>query len=268
MRQERRKDMRYNRDYIEAVRKAGGEPVQISLTLAPHELESVAKSLDAFVLPGSPADIDPRKFRARPHPKTGWADRLRERTDSTLLRHALPAGKPVLAICYGTQSLNVHLGGSLIQDIPSQVRFALVHSSPDHEDAMHPVNIRSGSLAELSPERLVRVNSLHHQAVQRPGRGLRVTAHAPDGTIEAVEWVAGPGWALGVQWHPERMPGDKLAQKIFKRLVEEAKAAGKKRGLKAKQSVKARAKADRTIPKRGGRVKISKAKSRGKSRRK
>src|SRR5947207_7850623 len=122
VRQERRNDMRYNRDYLEAVRKAGGEPVPVSLQLAPHELESVMAKLDAFVLPGSSADVDPRKFRAKPHPKAGKSDFLRERTDSALLRHALPAGKPVLAICYGIQSMNVHLGGSLIQDIPSELR--------------------------------------------------------------------------------------------------------------------------------------------------
>jgi putative glutamine amidotransferase len=195
--------------------------------LPPHEIESVAKDLDAFVLPGSPADIDPRKFRAPAHPEAGEADLLRERTDSALLRHALPAGKPILAICYGIQSMNVHLGGSLIQDIQSEVRFPLTHSSPDHGDAKHPVNIRSGSLAQLVSEPQVVVNSLHHQAVGRVGRGLRVTAHAPDGTIEAVEWVRGPGWALGVQWHPERMPDDPLAQKLFQKLVKEAaKAAG------------------------------------------
>jgi len=79
--------------------------------------------------------------------------------------------------------------------------------------------------AELAGRARVTVNSLHHQSVRRPGRGLRVTARAPDGVIEAVEWTRGPGWVIGVQWHPERMPDDALAKKLFRRLVSEAARA-------------------------------------------
>ena len=226
VKQERRNDMRYNRDYLEAVRKAGGQPVQVSLQSSPSQIEQIAKTLDAFVLPGSPADMNPRKFGDEPHPKCGQADLCRETTDSALLRHALSAGKPVLAICYGIQSLNVHLGGSLIQDVPSELPHSLTHSSPDHaKDATHPVSLTGGGLAELAGGSQVTVNSLHHQSVGRLGRGLRVIARAPDGVIEAVEWTRGPGWALGVQWHPERMPDDPFARNIFRRLVSEAAKA-------------------------------------------
>jgi putative glutamine amidotransferase len=243
VKQERRRDLRYNRDYIEAVRKAGGEPVQVSLQSSPGEIEHIARTLDAFVLPGSPADVNPKKFGDEPHPESGKADLLREKTDSALLRHALPAGKPVLAICYGIQSLNVHLGGSLIQDIPSQLRRTLRHSSPvDAKDATHSVSLTGGDLAELAGDSQATVNSVHHQSVGRLGRGLRVIARAPDGVVEAVEWTAGPGWALGVQWHPERTPEDRFAKNIFRRLVSEAAkppaagstaAADKKRAAKA-----------------------------------
>lgn len=226
VKQERRRDLRYNQDYLRAVREAGGEPVQISLQSSPGELEQIARTLDAFVLPGSPADVNPRKFGDEPHEKYGKADVRREATDSALLRHALPAGKPVLAICYGIQSLNVHLGGSLVQDIPSELRRALIHSSRDHaRDATHQVKLTGGGLAELAGGSQATVNSLHHQSVGRLGRGLRVIARAPDGVIEALEWTAGPGWALGVQWHPERMSDDAFARNIFRRLISEAAEA-------------------------------------------
>jgi putative glutamine amidotransferase len=224
--QERNRDMRYNQLYLDAIRAAGGQPVQISLLQSPAKLARMAKTFDGFVLPGSPADITPALFGARAHAKAAQPDPAREKTDFALLKHALPAGKPVLAICYGIQSLNVFCGGSLVQDIPSELPRALAHSSrSDKRDAAHEIRIVEGDLANLAGGAPVSVNSVHHQSIEQPGQGLRVTAQAPDGVIEAVEWTAGPGWALGVQWHPERMPEDPLARKIFLRLVEEAGAA-------------------------------------------
>jgi putative glutamine amidotransferase len=222
--------MRLNRDYLEAVRKAGGEPVQVSLLLSPEKLAQVAQTLDAIVLPGSPADVDPKLYGAPAHSKAARPDARREKTDFALLKHALAAGKPVLAICYGIQSLNVYLGGSLVQDIPSQLRRPLTHSSDsDHKDATHEVRVIGGRLAALARTPKIHVNSLHHQSIRRPGRGLRVTAKASDGVIEAVESTHGPGWVLGVQWHPERMSKDPLAQKLFRRLVFEAVIARNQR---------------------------------------
>jgi putative glutamine amidotransferase len=94
-------------------------------------------------------------------------------------------------------------------------------------EALHPIRVERGTLAELAGGPTARVNSSHHQAVRAPGRGLRVTARATDGVIEAVEWTAGPGWVVGVQWHPERMPSDPFAGALFRRLVEEARGATK-----------------------------------------
>lgn len=220
--QERARDLRYNSLYLDAVRQAGGEPVQISLLSSPAKLAQIARTLDAIILPGSPADIDPIRFGARPHAKAAKADANREKTDFALLKHTLPAGKPVLAICYGIQSFNVYCGGSLYQDIPSELPKALVHSTDtDRRDAFHDAHV-TGALAKLAAQPVVKVNSVHHQSVRRPGKGLRITGKAPDGVIEAVEWTRGPGWAMGVQWHPERMPDDPLAQALFRRLVSEA----------------------------------------------
>jgi putative glutamine amidotransferase len=255
--QERAGDTRYNRDYLQAVKDAGGEPVQVSLLLSPDKLASLAGTLDALVLPGSPADVNPELYSSKPHGKTAPPDVKRENTDIALLKNAFPAGKPVLAICYGTQLLNVHLGGTLMQDIPTETAGKAAHGSTPgkikHEHdrgeaaALHAVRLKNGRLARLAGRATVRVNSSHHQSILHPGRGLRVTALAPDGVIEAVEWIAGPAWVVGVQWHPERMcrnakrsganrtegrAGDAaFARALFTELVAEARAAaGRRRG--------------------------------------
>jgi len=212
--------------YQEAVRRAGGEPVEISLGMPEPELKQVARSLDAVLLPGSPADVNPAMYGSPKDPKCAEADPDRERTDFALLEHAFAEQKPVLAICYGIQSLNVHLGGTLIQDIPAAIGTGVEH---DHEDgapdALHPVRIEPGAqLERLAGVAEAVVNSSHHQSVKDPGRGLRVTARAMDGVIEAVEWTGDSNWVIGVQWHPERMPADAFAQSLFRGLVNAAAA--------------------------------------------
>jgi putative glutamine amidotransferase len=223
--------------YLRAVREAGGEPVEISLSLSPAELGRTAQDLDGFVLPGSPADVEPRRFGTVGHAQDAPPDKRREHTDDGLLDHAIAVGKPVLAICYGAQLLNVHLHGTLVQDIPSEMRNAMDHDGGERRnEALHPIRIESGPLAELAGGSTARVNSSHHQSVRRPGRGLRVAARTSDGVIEALEWTAGPGWAIGVQWHPERMPGDAFAAALFRRLVREAQGAAGKRKARPRQA--------------------------------
>ncbi len=216
-------------NYLRAVREAGGEPVVVSLRLPAEQLQELVRSLDAVVLTGSPADVDQKRFGNQPHPATNAPDPDRERTDEALLDHALAAGKPVLAICYGVQLLNVHFGGSLLQDIPSQIQTTIDHDQDeDGKDSLHPVRIEGGRLAEIARELggngEVQTNSSHHQSVLQPGRGLRITAHAPDGVVEALEWDGGKNWVVGVQWHPERMRNDPLADALFRKLVSEAQA--------------------------------------------
>ena len=234
--------------YLRAVREAGGEPVEISLSLSPAKLKQTAESLDGFVLPGSPADVEPRRFGSRGHAQNSRPDKRREHTDDRLLDHALTMGKPVLAICYGVQLLNVHLRGTLVQDIPSEIRNALDHDGgAGRDEALHPIRIKGGKLAELAGGSSARVNSSHHQSVDKPGRGLRVAARTPDGVIEALEWTTGPGWALGVQWHPERMPGEPFAAALFRRLVREAQGHRKPPKSRSRQ---ARRRASRHKPTR------------------
>jgi len=212
--------------YLRAIEKAGGKPVEISLQLPATELKAKAREIDALVLPGSAADVDPAYYRATRHPKANPADPQREKTDFALLEHAFAEGKPVLAICYGIQSLNVFCGGLLIQDIPSEVKTEIQHSwenrSAGAPEPFHPVRFEAGSrLGELAGSAEARVNSSHHQAIRAPGKNLRIVARAPDGVVEAVEWTGGDlAWITGVQWHPERMVADALAQALFRGVVE------------------------------------------------
>jgi putative glutamine amidotransferase len=216
--------------YLEAVRTAGGDPIELSLALSSEELGKLARTLDAIVLPGSPADLEPSLFGSRRHPKTADSDPDRERIDFALLDYSLAEHKPVLAICYGIQSLNVFLGGSLIQDIASELHTQVVHEPEDDHDAQetfHTARIEPESrLLKLADAVEVRVNSSHHQSILEPGRGLRIVSRAPDRVIEAVEWTGDRNWVVGVQWHPERMVlTESLARALFVHLVEAARKA-------------------------------------------
>ena len=217
--------------YVQAVAKAGGEPVEVSLSLSADELRKLAGTLDAIVLTGSPADVNPSLYGAARNPASAEADPHREHTDFALLEHAFAEHKPVLAICYGIQSLNVFLGGTLIQDIPSELHTPIQHPWSNRDkgapEPFHVAKIESGSrLRELAGEEEVRVNSSHHQSILEPGRSLRIAAHASDGVIEAVEWTGDSNWVTGVQWHPERIvESDSFAQRLFISLVEAARKA-------------------------------------------
>jgi putative glutamine amidotransferase len=225
--------------YFVAIKEAAGEPVPISLQLSTEQLAAQIKGLDAFVLPGGPADVDPSLYRAPRQERTQEADANREKTDFAILEHAFASGKPVLAICYGCQSLNVSLGGTLFQDIASELHTNIEHSKqglpPDAPDPIHGARIEpGGELAQLAAscgvEKRgggfdVQVNTSHHQSVRDLGRGLRVAAVASDGVIEAVEHEPHKHWVVGVQWHPERMAGNALSAALFRALVQATRAA-------------------------------------------
>jgi putative glutamine amidotransferase len=156
-----------------------------------------AGALDGLVLQGG-ADISPLAYGEEPL-KPEWAgDPMRDRYEIDLVRAFTAAGKPVLGICRGAQLINVALGGSLHQDVPA-------HRSDDYDQHAHDVRLEPGSglarlYGETGPRRVV---SIHHQAIKRLGRGLRVEAHSePDGLVEAVRGI-GPGYICAVQWHPE-----------------------------------------------------------------
>ncbi|HET6306447.1 MAG TPA: gamma-glutamyl-gamma-aminobutyrate hydrolase family protein [Rhodopila sp.] len=163
-------------------------------------------TLDGLLLPGSPSNVHPSRYRGGDSETPDLHDLQRDDTTLPLIRAAIARGMPVLAICRGLQELNVALGGSLIQR---------VHAQPDRLDhrggpgphekrygPKHAITV-SGSLAGILGAERIEVNSLHGQGIDRLAEGLAVEARAPDGTIEAVAMPGAPGWLLGVQWHPE-----------------------------------------------------------------
>ena len=214
--------------YEEAVRGAGGEPVRIELDQTPVQVMKQIERCDAVLLPGSGADIDPRKYSADRHEKTASADAIREQVDGLLLQDAYNLHKPVLGICYGLQSLNVYRSGSLVQHIESPIN----HSAGRAVAKAHTVKIEPESrLSEIvGAGQTVAVNSSHHQSADAVGHGLRVVARSgEDGIIEALEGTALEHFVLAVQWHPERSVNDppevaESAKAIFRAFVEAARA--------------------------------------------
>jgi len=195
-----------NRNYADAIASAGGVPVIFPLLENPAQIRIVAEEVDGILLPGSSSDIDPGRYRARREKGCGPVQPLRDETDLALLDIAFKRKIPVFGICFGMQSLNVFLGGSLIQDIPSSVQTNILHDNPESEGRpSHDVLITEGSILEkLAGRTRASVNSTHHQAVQRIGSGLIPIAEAPDGIIESVVTDAQDHFVLGVQWHPEK----------------------------------------------------------------
>ncbi|MEU6760653.1 gamma-glutamyl-gamma-aminobutyrate hydrolase family protein [Streptomyces sp. NPDC046685] len=181
--------------YYELVQAAGGSAVLLPPD-EPGAAAEVLSRLDGLVVAGGP-DVDPVHYGAARDPRTGAPATVRDQWELALLTAALDSDTPVLGICRGMQALNVALGGTLIQHIDGHVDTPGLMS-------WHPVLPVPGTrYAALVPE-VAQVPTYHHQAVDRLGRGLVVSAHAVDGTVEAIELPDPERWVLGVQWHPER----------------------------------------------------------------
>src|SRR5258708_2677690 len=220
--EERQRNVEKLNFYFDAVRRAGGEPEHISLALPEAELKKQAAALDGFVLPGSPADVDPVRYAEPPHAKTKTLDADRDRTDSTILDHAMAAHKPVLAICYGCQILNVHQGGTLVQDIPAQKPGSESHGKTDQaagattKDLEHEaILVPASQLQKLAAGPHVTINNSHPQSIDPPGEKLAVTARGSAGIIEGVELQSPPDWVVGVHCHPQPLPDHFFAPKHF-----------------------------------------------------
>jgi putative glutamine amidotransferase len=223
-------------EYVNSIAAAGGEPVVIALNLTNMEAAQLAKSCDGILLPGSPADIDPQKYGATPHPLTAAPDPARDNIDELLLQDAHNMRKPILTICYGTQSLNVWRGGTLVQHIESAVQHARTPGAPRTQVIEHTAQVEPSSrLAALTGEEQIRVNSSHHQAVATPGDALQIVARSPDDQIiEGVEGTTAGHWVLGVQWHPERtFEKNEVSRRIFEKLVAEARAFHQRLSLRS-----------------------------------
>ncbi|HET9088584.1 MAG TPA: gamma-glutamyl-gamma-aminobutyrate hydrolase family protein [Acidobacteriaceae bacterium] len=213
--------------YALAVEQAGGTPVQLSLSLKPADIMKLANSCQGTLLPGSPADVNPAKYGRSPESETAPPDDARENMDELLLQDAYNLHKPLLTICYGTQSLNTWRTGTLVQHLlPVPVN----HRAGKSVAVAHSVLIDPASrLARLLADPAVPaqplhldVNSSHHQAVDTLGDGLRIAAACPqDGVVEAVEGDLPSHFVLGLQWHPERSIEVSAASRIlFRKFVE------------------------------------------------
>jgi putative glutamine amidotransferase len=208
-------------DYVQAVLASGALPVLLPAVRSEDCRAAYVQTLHGLLIPGSPADVDPAWYGEEPHPRLGPVNPLRTNFEIQLVRLALTRELPVFGICGGSQVLNVALGGTLYQDIVAQVGKAYKHSASP--EPAHTIDIVPGTrLAAILETLEMRVNSLHHQAVKIPGRGLMISASARDGIIEAVEMADRP-FVIGVQWHPERrFAEDETAQRLFSAFVHEA----------------------------------------------
>ena len=223
------------RYYSEAVEAAGGLPVHIPLIPKAEFVDGVIGSLDGLLLPGSDSDIDPHRYGREPHPLLGSVHPEKDETDLLALRIAEQLAMPILAICFGLQSLNVSRGGTLVQDIGSQYPGAIKHQQGAPRDRhSHRVRLLSGSLlGDLAGAVDAPVNSHHHQAVETVGRELVATAWSSDGLVEAVEDPRGDRFVVGVQWHPElAWERDQLSRGLFSRFVSEARSFAASRKIR------------------------------------
>ena len=211
---------------IHGVERAGGSPLLVPLGLGEGTLRNLYTRLDGLLLAGG-GDIDPARYGAQMHESMDGVDVDRDRIEFALARWVTEDNKPFFGICRGLQVLNVARSGALYRDIsehPSAIRHT--YSSPDYPNDFRPHEVKieeDSTLARIIGQPIITVNSLHHQACKEIAPGLRATALAPDGIVEAVEIPHHP-FALAVQWHPECLPDAPEMSALFEAFVEAAKA--------------------------------------------
>ena len=223
------KEMSIQTCYTNALMKAGALPVLLCPNMNDDMMRECLNGLDGILLAGG-NDVDPLLYGHDPIDALGDVNPVRDAFEGRLLRMAAERKMPVLGICRGIQSINVAMGGTLWQDLPSQYRTAEGKHGVAHSQTRadfytsHRVMIEAESrLMQLIGKREIRVNSFHHQAVMQPAPCMKVSAHASDGVIEGIEHPDLP-FFMGVQWHPERyFDRDETAMVLFSALCEAAK---------------------------------------------
>lgn len=194
-------------NFFNAVREAGGVPVLLPLFSEISDVEEILDRFDGFLYPGGP-DINPLLFGEETMPECGSIIPERDRMELELMPAILKSGKPVFGICRGIQSMNVALGGTLIQDIPAQVKSPAKighYQKAGNTVLTHSVRVeRNTLLYDIVKKDILTVNTFHHQSCRELGKGLVLNAAAPDGVIEAIA-LENHKFFLGVQWHPEHL---------------------------------------------------------------
>ena len=191
--------------YVTALESAGLIPLIVPPLSRASAAAVILDSVSGLVLTGG-EDVDPARYGEKRHEKIRSINAARDATEIALIEGAKARGKPVLAICRGIQILNVALGGTLVQDIPSQLDTKIAHDEDSPRNSRsHDISIEPGSLiAKAVGTEHCTVNSFHHQSVKCVADGMRVTARSPDGVIEGLE-STDDWWVIAVQWHPEEM---------------------------------------------------------------
>jgi len=214
----------------------GGVPVLLPANGPMADIETLLERLDGIILTGSRSNVQPTLYNGPPHAEGTWEDPARDGITLPLIRAAVSRGVPLLAICRGFQELNVALGGSLhqrLQDLPDRFDHStpMQPSSKIRQGKAHSIRVTPGGwLHKLAGAAQIAVNSLHNQGVDQLAPGLVPEGVAPDGTIEAVRVLAGPegpcpGYAVGVQWHPEYdWRTDRLSRAIFEQFGDRVRA--------------------------------------------
>lgn len=222
--------------YFKALVAVGASPAELQLLAPPAARHARPGEFDGILFAGG-ADIDPKFYGEAKRYESVKADPVRDQSELTLLDRARRAGLPILGICRGLQIINVQFGGSLYQDLPEQRSSEIAHQQTpaySRDSTTHtvtvtePLSMIAGAITPSCP-----VNSMHHQGIHRMGRGLKATAYAEDGLVEAVEAADDYPFLLAVQWHPEEIAGHPEQQRIFQQFVTKCREAAARRAKQA-----------------------------------
>lgn len=215
--------------YARAIEKAGGTPILAAPTTVPEVIDALASLMDGLVITGGAFDIDPAKYGQGRTARIDLLKPLRTEFEWRLAEHALASGLPIFGVCGGMQLLNVVLGGTLIQDIGSEIEGALEHEQPTSPALPHhrATVTPNTAFARAVDAPSIEVNSTHHQAVGALGRELAVLAKSDDGVIEAIGRPTDLS-ITGVQWHPELLD-DRVSQALYGAFIAHASSARQKR---------------------------------------